>query len=66
MRQVRAVPKGVALTLTALAAQAAAKRLSRVAAGFSLDDGKIVVTSPTDSDAERRETVDRLLLVVAP
>ncbi|WP_426029639.1 hypothetical protein [Caulobacter sp. DWP3-1-3b2] len=54
------------MTLTAPAAQAAAKRLSRVAAGFSLDDGKIVVTSPTDSDAERRETVDRLLLVVAP
>ena len=66
VRQVRAGPKGVALTLTPLTAKAAVKRLSRVAADISLDDGKIVVASPTDSDAERRDLVERLLLAIGP
>jgi transcription-repair coupling factor (superfamily II helicase) len=66
VRQVRAGPKGVALTLTPQAAKAAAKRLARVAAEVSLDDGKIVVGTPTDSDAERRDLVERLLVALAP
>ena len=65
VRQVRAGPKGVALTLTPLAAKAAAKRLSRVTPDISLDESKIVITAPTDSDAERRELVERLLLALA-
>ncbi len=72
VRQVRAGPKGLALTLTPLAAEAAAKRLSRVTAEMALDpelapdDGKIVIASPTENDAERRDLVERLLLAIAP
>ena len=65
VRQVRAGPKGVALILTPVAAKAAAKRLSRVAAEISLDEGKVVISSPTDSDDERRDLVERLLLTLA-
>jgi transcription-repair coupling factor (superfamily II helicase) len=64
VRQVRAGPKGVALTLSPLAAKAAAKRLARVTDEISLDDAKIVVSSPTDSDAERRDLVERLVLAL--
>jgi transcription-repair coupling factor (superfamily II helicase) len=66
VRQVRAGPKGVALTLTPSAAKAAAKRLAREAADVSLTEGKILVGSPTASDAERRDLVERLLLTIAP
>ncbi|MBI1684142.1 DEAD/DEAH box helicase [Caulobacter hibisci] len=65
VRQVRAGPKGVALSLPPRAAKAAAKRLARVATEISLDDGKIVITEATDSDAQRRELVERLLLALA-
>jgi transcription-repair coupling factor (superfamily II helicase) len=66
VRQVRAGPKGAALILTPVAAKAAAKRLLRTAAEISLDEGKIVITEPTETDTERRDLVERLLLALAP
>ncbi|CAN5487034.1 DEAD/DEAH box helicase [soil metagenome] len=65
VRQVRAGPKGVALTLTSRAAKAAAKRLSRVTSEITLDDGKIVIAEPIDNDDQRRDLVERLLLTLA-
>lgn len=66
VRQVRAGPKGVALTLTPPDAVAAAKRLSRVSGEVARDEGKIVITEPTDSDEQRRDLVERLLVALAP
>jgi transcription-repair coupling factor (superfamily II helicase) len=66
VHQVRAGPKGVALILTPAAAKVAARRLSRDVAQVSLDEGRIVIASPTGDDAERRELVERLLLAIAP
>jgi transcription-repair coupling factor (superfamily II helicase) len=66
VRQVRAGPKGVALTLPPLAAKAVARRLSGQASEISMDEGKVVIASPTASDVERRELVEQLLLKLAP
>jgi transcription-repair coupling factor (superfamily II helicase) len=66
VRQVRAGPKGVALTLPPLAAKAVARRLSGRASEISMDEGKVVIASPTASDVERRELVEQLLLKLAP
>jgi len=65
VRQVRAGPKGVALTLTPAAAKAGAKRLARLAPEISVDEGKIVVSQATQDDAQRRDLVERLLLALA-
>lgn len=65
VRQVRAGPKGVALTLTPAAATRAAKRLSRIAPDLTLDDGRVVIASVTEHDAERRDLVERLLVAIA-
>jgi transcription-repair coupling factor (superfamily II helicase) len=65
VRQVRAGPKGVALTLPLRAAKVAAKRLARVATEISLDEGKVVITEATESDDQRRDLVERLLLTLA-
>jgi transcription-repair coupling factor (superfamily II helicase) len=65
VRQVRAGPKGVALTLTPAAANAAAKRLARLAPDAAVEDGRVVIAAPTDDDAQRRDLVERLLLAIA-
>ncbi len=66
VRQVRAGPKGVALTLPADLAGRAADQLSSLAPDISRDGGKLVVAIQTDEDAERRVLVERLLLALAP
>ena len=65
VRQVRAGPKGVALTLTPAAAKAGAKALARWAADVSVNEGRIVVARATEDDAERRALVERLLLALS-
>jgi len=65
VRQVRAGPKGAALTLTPSSAKSAAKRLARLAPDMSVDEGKIVISQPTEDDAQRRDLVERLLLALA-
>lgn len=65
VRQVRAGPKGVALSLEPKRAKAAAKRVAAVARDVSVDDARVVVAAPTQDDAERRDLVERLLLALA-
>ncbi len=65
VRQVRAGPKGVALTLPPDVAKTAASRLSSLVDDLTIEEGKIVVASPTQDDSARRDLVERLLLALA-
>jgi len=66
VRQVRAGPKGVALTLTPASVKRGAKALTRVTPSISIDDARLVIAAPTSDEGERRDLVERLLLALAP
>ena len=53
VRQVKAGPKGVALTVSAKRADAAAKRLARLKLETSVKDDRVIVAAPTETEAER-------------
>ena len=65
VREVRAGPKGVSLTLSPGAAPSGVERLTKRFETASVDADRIVVALPTPDDAERRALVERLLQTLA-
>ncbi len=59
--EVRAGPKGVVLVASAKVAAKARRRLAKIAPEVTVDGDRIVVTSHTEDEAERRALVERLL-----
>jgi hypothetical protein len=65
VREIRAGPKGVALTLQSASVKRAAKRLRRLD-HLSIDEDRILIASPTQNEDEQFGVVERLLLTLTP